>query len=186
MNCQKCGKHASVHLTELITDKGGQKQAMEIHLCLAHAEDLGIISPAVAAEGPVSLHEVFQPSKPLKSLAIVSKEEQPTDLAVTRPPASLEQPTCEVCGMTWQAFKQHGVLGCPACYERFEPKLTPLIKRAQESFTQHAGKMPTGVVDPTRQVATARLRRELDQALTQENYEAAARLRDQLKTLGQN
>jgi protein arginine kinase activator len=189
MNCQKCGKHAIVHLTEMVSDQNGQKQTIEIHLCLAHASEMGIITPTADTTKPLSLHQVYDPQHTLKPLAIVPKEEHEMGLALTRPQgAQGDQPGCPVCGMTWQAFKQYGVLGCAQCYDIFEAKLAPLIKRAQENFGQHAGKVPPRISasDPARQVTTARLRRELDQALTQENYEAAAKLRDELRTMGQN
>lgn len=188
MNCQKCGKHAVVHLTELVADKTGRKQPVEVHLCMAHASEAGYITQAVG-EPPLTLEAVqYEPKKALKPTAIVAKEETPTDLAIMRPGAMVEEPVCIHCNMTWSSFKQNGLLGCARCYDMFDGKLTPLIRRAQENFSQHVGKIPARGVpsDPARQITTARLRRELDQALTAENYEAAAALRDKLRGLGKN
>ena len=170
----------------MVLDKGGFKQPLEIHYCLTHASEAGIITQA-AAEAGLSLQPLPLVPKPaLKSTAIIAKQEEPTDLAISR--ALSADPAACGCGMSWQVFKQHGVLGCPQCYVTFDARLVPMIKRAQESFCQHAGKVPSRMIqtDPVRQITTARLRRELEQALTQENYEAAAKLRDELRVLGHN
>ena len=45
MKCQKCAKLAVVHLTEVVGDEGGGKRAVEIHLCLGHAAEAGLIAP---------------------------------------------------------------------------------------------------------------------------------------------
>jgi protein arginine kinase activator len=173
----------------MVTDPGGHKQAMEIHLCLAHAAEMGIITPAAAeaAEQGALQAVTHDPLQGFKSTAIVPTEPTEMGLALSRSSSPKTDLVCGACGMTWATFKQNGVLGCARCYEMFEVKLLPLVKRAQENFGQHAGKVPPGAVsDPARQVTTARLRRELEQALTQENYEAAAKLRDELRVLGQN
>ena len=47
MKCQKCSKPAMIHLTEIITDSAGHKRAVEIHLCLGHAQEAGLV-----AQGP--------------------------------------------------------------------------------------------------------------------------------------
>jgi protein arginine kinase activator len=95
---------------------------------------------------------------------------------------------CPVCGMNWNEFKQAGVMGCGHDYEQFAGKLLPLLKRAQEGAADHVGKVPARkkTPDADRQVTTLRLRRELQKALETENYEAAAQLRDKLRTLERN
>ena len=60
-----------------------------------------------------------------------------------------------------------------------------LLKRAHEDQTHHVGKVPTrrgGTGVPVkRQVDVARLRKELARAVEAEDYERAAKLRDQIK-----
>ena len=67
----------------------------------------------------------------------------------------------------------------------FEKDLTPLLQRAHEGATHHVGKVPTrrgGTGVPMkRQVDVAKLRKELARAVEAEDYERAAKLRDQIR-----
>ena len=92
---------------------------------------------------------------------------------------------CEHCGVNWTEFRQNGLLGCAHDYTVFERELTPLLKRAHEDQTHHVGKVPTrrgGTGVPVkRQVDLTKLRRELQKAVEAEDYERAAKLRDQIR-----
>jgi protein arginine kinase activator len=183
MKCQKCGSSAAVHLTEVVTAPDGGKRALEIHLCLAHAVEAGIIAPdagLLAGAGP-------EGSKAVETTAIVPSKPGPTGLAVTRTESAAAD-ACPICHNTWHQFRQSGLVGCAHDYTIFEGKMVPLLKRAQEGATQHAGKVPQKVSqeNPAREVDTLRLRRQLQKALDAENYEQAAALRDQLRKLGSN
>lgn len=114
-----------------------------------------------------------------------------------------QQPkACPTCGMSYAAFRSEGVLGCPDCYHAFEPSLGPLIERAHEGATHHVGKVPgrlrsTASRGPAKGspeggagagAAASRgraeaLRRALSEAVAAEQYERAARLRDELRGL---
>ena len=77
------------------------------------------------------------------------------------------------------------MLICSHDYTQFEKDLTPLLQRAHESATHHVGKVPsrrggTGV-PMKRQVDVTKLRRELARAVEAEDYERAAKLRDQIR-----
>jgi protein arginine kinase activator len=197
MKCQKCSKPAVVHLTEVVNDTGGVKRAVEIHLCLGHASEAGLVAPGTEYL-PTTPHMSFSPHKKSDPkgagsgadtglpTAIVPSQPASGGLTVAR---SKEQPadpsSCPICGLTWTSFKTTGLMGCPHDYELFEGKLSPLLKRAQEGATDHVGKVPRKkkTQETDRQVTSMRLRRELQKAIDAENYEQAARLRDQLKTL---
>ncbi|TVQ59168.1 MAG: hypothetical protein EA379_11770 [Phycisphaerales bacterium] len=92
--------------------------------------------------------------------------------------------SCPGCGMTIARFRQHGLLGCAECYTAFAQQLGPLIERAQEGATAHIGKSPkrTGG-DAARHNRAAALRRQLREAVSAEEYERAARIRDELRTI---
>ncbi len=105
---------------------------------------------------------------------------------------------CTVCGMKYSEFKQHGLIGCEACYKTFESLLLPLIERAHEGGTHHLGKSPLRIAGggsapdklaEAMALAQARaervrtLTRELESAIHTEKYELAAKLRDQLRQL---
>ena len=186
MKCQKCNQIAAVHLTEIVTDHDGTKRPMEVHLCLAHAVEAGLVAAEteVTTEAGAPAPEAADAGLPT---AIVPAAPAPTGLTVVRnTPAPSD--CCPVCGMSWQRFRQTGLMGCPHDYEVFEGRLLPLLKRAQEGAGQHAGKVPVALrqSSPVHEVLSLRLRRELQHALDAENYEQAARLRDQLKNLKSN
>jgi protein arginine kinase activator len=100
--------------------------------------------------------------------------------------------TCDQCGITWAEFRQGGMLGCEHDYVAFDKDLTPLLQRAHENGTHHIGKIPTrrcpsgaaggeAGVPMRRQADLTRLRKELAKAVETEDYERAAKLRDQIK-----
>lgn len=158
--CDNCNKTATVHLTEI---KNGKK--IEKHLCqdcAAQSEGL----PVKSSHTPIN--------------------ELLTNFVLAHSGLQKEQGTaCESCGMTWNEFRQHGLLGCEHDYQLFEKDLTPLIQRAHEGATHHLGKVPvrrgaTGV-PLKRQLDLTRLRKELARAVEGEDYERAAKLRDQIK-----
>jgi protein arginine kinase activator len=106
--------------------------------------------------------------------------------------AAEQQPVqCDQCGITWAEFRQTGLLGCPADYDHFERDLTPLIQRAHEGATHHTGKTPAkhgeakAASEGRPTVDVARLRKELQRAVEAEDYETAAKVRDQIKAAEQ-
>lgn len=155
--CEKCQREATVHLTEIAS---GQK--IEKHLC----ED------CAAREGLTTKSQV-PISKMLKDLVLQSAAEK-----------ELSDLRCDVCGITFLEFRKHGLLGCPNDYLAFEHVLAPLLERAHEGGTCHAGKIPPNAADEERRQNTLlRLRAALKTAVTREEYEKAADLRDQIKQL---
>ena len=156
-DCDKCGKPATVHLTEI---SDGQK--IEKHLCEDCAAGEGI---TVKANLPISqLLEEFV-------LQTASRDDS----------SDIE---CDVCGMTLSEFRRRGVLGCPNDYDAFEPVLGPMLQRAHEGAREHIGKVPrrAGSTQKTHN-AILRLRAQLKAAVASEHYEKAAELRDQIKEL---
>lgn len=92
---------------------------------------------------------------------------------------------CPSCGMTYNQFTQLGRFGCPDCYDSFSSRLEPLLRRIQTG-TSHTGKVPvkSGATLQQKRRLEA-LRRELQQAVANEQFERAAELRDQIKLLEQ-
>ncbi|MEM9083749.1 MAG: UvrB/UvrC motif-containing protein [Planctomycetota bacterium] len=83
--------------------------------------------------------------------------------------------------MTFAQFRETGLLGCPACYRAFEKHLSPLLERAHDGGINHIGKVPARAgTSIDRQQRIALLRRQLDEAITAEEYERAAAVRDEL------
>jgi protein arginine kinase activator len=170
MLCENCGQRpAVVHSTVIIN---GQKQ--ETHLCEVCAQEQG---------------QFFMPqanfSFPNLSIQdLLSTFLGQNAFAGARPAPNREvEPTCKNCGMTYSQFAEGGRLGCAQCYEYLEAYLDPLIKRIHGT-TAHAGKAPKrtgGIVRKKRELSA--LKQQLQAAIQGENYEEAARLRDQVKAL---
>lgn len=164
--CERCNKPATVHMTEI---SGGKPH--EVHLCDACAQEAGYVQQA-----HIPINELL--NQFLKNQAQVS-----------------ETPTarCPDCGMTWQEFKDTGLLGCARDYELFLNQLSGVIERAQNGGNHHTGKAmeTTGrsalpKLDDAvklRQAELNRLKKELTRAVEDESYERAAQLRDQIRAL---
>lgn len=162
--CERCNKPATVHMTEI---SGGKPH--DVHLCDACAQEAGYVQQA-----HVPINELL--NQFLKAHA------QITDAPVAR---------CPECGMSWQEFKDTGLLGCPRDYDLFINQLSGVIERAQNGASHHTGK----AVEPVaarpkkddavrlRQQELSKLRKELARAIEDESYERAAQLRDQIKTI---
>lgn len=160
MQCQLCDKHAVVHLTEIVD---GQK--IEQHLCEDCAQQQGL---------------AIKPQVPLSELL--------SDLVVAQEQAKQAGSLiCPDCNLSWAEFRKRGQLGCPRDYEVFESLLEPLIERTQQGATRHSGKTPSAFGNRTgEQTKLLRLRQRLQQALEQEDYETAARLRDKISHISPN
>jgi len=90
---------------------------------------------------------------------------------------------CPVCGYTQADFKKTGRLGCSTCYVTFLEGLSTLLK-AMHKGTEHVGKLPQRAhrtIELSDRMRT--LSESLQKAVAEENYEAAADLRDQIKQL---
>jgi protein arginine kinase activator len=163
MKCDNCNKPATVHLTEI---RGGKK--IEKHLCeqcAAQSEGL----PAVKGHTPIN---------ELLTNFVMAHSGLQKEMGLA----------CEQCGITWAEFRQHGLFGCEHDYEVFEKDLTPLLQRAHEGATHHVGKTPlrmgsaAAAAKPRKKmVDITKLRKELQRAVEVEDYEKAAKLRDQIR-----
>jgi protein arginine kinase activator len=93
------------------------------------------------------------------------------------------QLTCSKCHLTYEEFQKTGKLGCAHCYEDFREQLKPLLLRIH-GRSQHAGRMPMlNAQAQEKKKMIASLRSRMDQAVSAENFEEAAVLRDQLRQL---
>ena len=93
--------------------------------------------------------------------------------------------TCPKCGMTLSEFNSGGMFGCSECYSAFREELDPMLNRIQ-GRVQHAGRRP--YMDPAAQAKAekiSRIRRAMEAAVSEEAFEEAARLRDELKALNE-
>ena len=118
---------------------------------------------------------------------------------------------CPACHTTYGEFVKNSRFGCPECYEVFDLLISEKIKQIQGS-NSHKGKQPkyqplmryghvvqqedeagqtgpesaeaSGQMEKSSKAARlAVLNREREAAVAREDYEAAARLRDEIKAL---
>lgn len=91
--------------------------------------------------------------------------------------------TCPHCGIAFSEFEKSGMLGCAECYQAFRAQLTPLITKVQ-GRAQHAGRRPRlSEEEQERQQKIEALRTQMEAAVAVENFEEAARLRDEIRAM---
>lgn len=104
----------------------------------------------------------------------------------TAPGSAEKDVICPRCGMTLSEFTRTGHLGCPKCYEAFREQLQPMLLQIH-GRVQHAGRQPLSTAEEQRKrSATELLQRQMEQAVALEDFETAAKLRDQIRALSVN
>ena len=90
---------------------------------------------------------------------------------------------CSICGATFSDFAETGKAGCANCYKTFYDELLPYLKRVHGS-TKHTGSRPERAPLIVRsENKIGQLRKELKELILTENFEEAARVRDEIKEL---
>lgn len=106
-------------------------------------------------------------------------------------PASDDDKRCPVCGSSFADIARTGRIGCPECYTTFADELSATVNRLHSGNLQTAG-APVGRVPKrfgekqSREAKIASLKTELQSAITTQEFERAAELRDQIKALEAN
>jgi len=156
MLCDVCQKNsASVHLTEIINEK-----VVEMHICQDCARDK---------------------ASQLKENLSVSNLLGPLLDGIN--PAIDRKVCCHFCGLNFRDFKKKGRFGCGNCYTVFKDQLSAFLKNIHGS-ARYMGKAPAGVLAKTSTEGTLKeLKVKLARAIELENYEEAARLRDDIKNI---
>ena len=94
--------------------------------------------------------------------------------------------TCSVCNTSFEEYKKTGKLGCSKCYSTFEKQLKPILEGIY-GYSEHIGKFPKNKFKDTKAIRTVeQLKEQLNIAIQEEEYEQAARLRDEILQLEAN
>ena len=100
------------------------------------------------------------------------------------PPAGKESKTaCPDCGAVWADLVKTGKAVCPRCYQTFGEALQGTLRSLHGNVT-HTGRAPAGRrAEKERKDKLSELRRALGEAIATENFEDAARIRDEIRAL---
>ena len=159
--CQNCHKqNATVHRLDVHYD-GEEPRIAEAHICAPCAKSAGI---------PVQAPPTFTKVLGMLSKAFLPQQQQQDAAAAEEQ----ETTSCPDCGWTARDLRQTQRLGCPRDYEIFADQLDEILER-MHGHTEHADLAEDSVLD--------RLAGELDEAVAKEDYETAARLRDDIRRL---
>lgn len=186
MLCDNCGKrNANVKYSENIN---GKKK--ELNLCEECSQKLGIGN--IDFNMPIDFTSFFKGfmedfTKTSEYIPLMSE---------------LNLLKCNSCGYTFDDIVNNGMLGCAECYEVFEDKLEPIIKRMQGA-NRHVGRIGK-IIDRNienknkannnklnsnnekreeEKTEIQKLQEELDKAIKEEKYEKAAEIRDKIKEI---
>jgi protein arginine kinase activator len=183
MLCQKCEQRpATVFFTQTINT-----ETTQMHLCEVCAKEQNPIYGGIDAAH-------FNPLAALTNIlnTVMAMEGNVVPgMAKGREAQSAIDPQlqCPHCGYQLSAFRQTGRLGCTRCYESFRKALEPVItgihgsvRHAEESSAVAA---PLAAPKTTRveKPEVEQIRAQIKEAVQNEKYEEAARLRDEIKKI---
>ena len=166
--CEECGVNEACYTISVMM--GGQ--ITQRHLC---ADCMAKMNMNLAAGNIKHLLSAIMSaiSGSAEEAAAAASEESEEAAAIV----------CERCGTSLSQFTKSGKLGCPNCYQAFREQLTPMLQQIH-GRVQHAGRKPLDdEAAQHRRDVYERLSRQLEQAVAMEDFETAATLRDQLRSL---
>lgn len=176
MLCMICKENeAKVHLSQVVEGK-----VRKVDLCESCAAEKGVDD-----EMGFSLADLLMGLGAGEQLAADGDGDASEEQSEPRSDeeSSTDQSKCPKCGFSQADFKKTGRLGCPECYAHFEKGLSSMLKGMHKGL-RHTGKVPHQP-RPPRPLASQiqKLQQQLEAAVTVEDYEEAARLRDEIKAL---
>ncbi len=93
---------------------------------------------------------------------------------------------CRVCGATLGDIASAGRVGCAECYSVFSEELSEVVRSAHGNVG-HTGRVSAGFrARRERMERLAALKKQLQEAITAENFEAAVGLRDEIRAIEAN
>ena len=98
----------------------------------------------------------------------------------------IQKKTCPTCGASFADLRQNGKVGCPECYTVFAEELHDTIQSIHGNV-KHVGRAPSrNRKDREKKDRLVELRNQMKAAIEEENFELAASLRDQIRSLESN
>lgn len=168
MLCQKCNeREATVHYTNIIN---GMK--VEVYLCQTCAQKEGDLF------GQMEQMVLPAPLQQFISALLLSEAYHMMDTN------QISMVTCPSCGLTYGQFVAQGKFQCANCYMTFQEALGPLFEKLHNKNKKHVGKIPKRSGETMiLHKEILRRKQELKEMVAVENFEEAARLRDEIRAL---
>ena len=184
MLCERCKiREANIRYTEIIN---GIKT--EHNLCSHCAREMDFGQYAAILDGEFPL------GKLLSGLLGLEDDEEETDVR--------GKVVCPTCGTSFDDFVENSRFGCPDCYSVFDPLISDHIRHLQGS-EKHVGKHPAGfqpdpavigeaagpgedpvnIPELSKEEKIRLMEARLKDAVRREEYEEAAKLRDEIRAL---
>ena len=164
MKCERCKKYeAKIHFTQIKEGK-----VVSYNLCKECAEKQGFKA--------VKFDSEQQPT-----FAPETKDHVLGDLIEEHSEIKDE---CPLCHSKLDDIKRSGRLGCARCYYTFEKQVDVLLRRIQGSsfhLGKRSGKPLSKHYDD--QIKIRELKKKLNESVKEEDYEEAARLRDEIRSM---
>jgi protein arginine kinase activator len=171
MDCQKCGqKSANVHIVQEINGKHH-----ELFLCSDCAKKYDHYGVGFSLGLDSGLQFAFNNFLP----GFIGH----TKNVVSTTPKEL---LCKECGLAFGEFQKLGRLGCGNCYETFQEELAPILSRIHGNVA-YRGKKPDEKMEQGKGKRTEEdkvletLKQELQECISKEEYERAAKIRDEIR-----
>ena len=196
MLCDNCKKNeANIKYSENIN---GQKR--EMNLCEECSRKLGIMNKInfnMTTDFPSFFGSLLEDFEELESMPLLKE---------------VKQSVCDSCNTSFEDIINTGRLGCPNCYDVFSERLDPILKRIQGA-NRHTGRLANelnnnvkykDLSDKSNKETSLdkkaeeneqnvnnvellnKLQEQLKDAIKDERYEDAAKLRDEIKNINEN
>lgn len=165
MLCQSCGKNqANTHIKRIING-----ELTEYMLCEKCAAKMGYSNIfegfGLGFDFDNLLGSFFANNEP-KLMPLVNKR-------------------CDFCGASFEDISSTGKVGCAKCYDVFFEQLMPSIKRLHGNI-KHSGKCASAATlseENSIKNQIQALNERMKVAISEQNFEEAAKIRDELKVL---
>ncbi len=165
MTCQFCNKNPANILFTIIVNN----EKKDIRICNKCAEEKGFSNPMGGI--PLLLSGIIFGIAEEKMIELINKE------------TSSKNIVCNDCGLTYKEFKTSGLLGCESCYKAFEEDLKVILRRIHGNNKHLIIKnKKSSLIEKT----LSGLRKELEEAVKQEEFEEAAQIRDKIRDIEKN
>ncbi len=178
MLCENCGKkEANVRYSENIN---GVKR--EMHLCEECSRKLGITDKMDFKMPALDFSNLFG--------SFIEDFSTPSFMPLLN---EVKQIKCDSCGSTFEDIINTGKYGCANCYDVFEDRMDPILKKLQGANRHNGrlGKISDNKVkfskkeekdaEDKNQNKLKKLQEDLKKAIKEERYEDAAKIRDEIK-----